>query len=568
MIVKIIKYISNYFNRPSQISIEVARVVFGFCSLLIFQHKKLIISGQNVHESWNVLNYFPKGILSFLGGVAPSIATIDLWLFLQFWSAIFLIFGFLSRTSLCVNFLANILLISLSESFTVGWSHGYNMNLLAQMPLILAPVGKRYAIDSFIRKNICKKEISDSWNGLYLWMTNFGIVAIFFNAFFWKLFSTRDSLGFQWVFSENFRNQIVTRYSFLGESIPEYLHYLANHEWAWQTVALLNLMFQVLPFFSLFFLKKPKLRLLFGLLFVIEELGLMVVMQLYDYYWVPLILLFVDWDYFIKKRASTNVPYQSLFNKPVQSLITLLYLAYITIYFMLSFHIQLIVFNSSKYVNSPVRQLNINSYPFSSYSMYSNLQIINEKGSYKALGFGFEILNQTCFTKMSSKREFEQKIHRMFCAYRDLADSNEVRNAAFFVLKYISESMANNKFDSIALKRNIYEYNSFPAPAGLSVYEETFMALILKKKFYYLYPKHEILNDTVVIKPIYSGFTPVKLKLKIYNYQHRKTYEWKGEKLAIPLNSPILEGKKVIFMLQTYSLLNKPINFSGNIAFL
>jgi hypothetical protein len=568
MIFKIIAYISNYFKRPSQLSIEVARVVFGFCSLLIFQHKQLIISGQNVHESWNVLNYFPKGILAFLGDIAPTSNTIDLWLFLQFWSAIFLIFGFLSSTALCINFITNLLLISLSESFTVGWSHGYNMNLLAQMPFIFAPVGRLFSIDAIIRKNIFKKEKSLSLNGIYLWMTNFGIVAIFFNAFFWKLFSTRQSLSFQWAFSENFRNQIVARYCFLGEEIPEYLHYLANHEWAWQTVAFLNLMFQALPFFSLFFFTKPKLRLLFGLLFVFEELGLMVVMQLYDYYWIPLILLFVDWDYFFKKKESNSASNDNLFRKPVQGVISLLYITYIAIYFVLSFHLQQIFFNSTKYVNSSIRHLNINAYPFSSYSMYSGLLAANEKGSYKELGFGFEVLDHASFSNAVSKRQFEQHIKRKFYGHANFVDSNETRTSCYYLLNYVNVEDTCRKINSIALKRNIYEYNPVSKPAGISLYEEAYIALVLNNKFHYLYPKHEIEDDTVYIKPIYSGFVPTEIKLKVYNYAHRKTYDWEGEKLAIPLNHPILEEKKVIFILQTNSLLNKAVNFSGNIAFL
>lgn len=568
MIKRGLKIVENYFNRPSQVSIEVARIVFGVCSLLIFQVKQLVISGNQVFSDWNVLNYFPKGILTLLGDVAPSIGTIDLWLFLQFWSAIFLIFGFLSRTALCINFFVNLLLISLSESFTVGWSHGYNMNLLAQMPFIFAPVGRRFAIDSLIRKIIFKKVISHSLNGLYLWMTNFGIVAIFFNAFFWKLFSSRESLGFQWAFSENFRNQIVTRYCFLGEEIPEYLHYLANHEWAWQTVAFLNLMFQILPFFSLFFFRKPKLRLLLGSLFILEELGLMLVMQLYDYYWIPLIFLFVDWDDFFKNRLDNNSYSVSLFYKPLKCIIMLLYLAYITVYITLSFCLQRIFLNSSMQVNSSIRHLNINSYPFSSYSMYSGLQVSNEKGSYKELGFGFEILDHASFANAVSKRQFEQQIKRKFYGHANLVDSNETRISCFYLLNYINVEDTCKKIDSIALKRNIYEYNPVSKPAGISLFEEAYFALLLNKKFYYLYPNYKLVNDSVHIKPIYCGFVPSGLKLKIYNYQHRRMFEWKGEQLVIPLNSHILEGKKVVFILQTNDLFNKVVNFSGNIAFL
>ncbi|MFN7690143.1 MAG: hypothetical protein ACK5QU_03585, partial [Bacteroidota bacterium] len=157
-------------------SIEIARITFGICSIIIFQYKQLIISGKQVHEGWNISIYFPKGVLAFLGDTVPSMNTIDFWLFLQLWSAIFLILGLFSRVSLVINFLANLLLISLSESFSVGWSHGYNMNLLAQMPFVFAPVGRLLSVDAIVKKRLFNKVDTYCNNGIYLWMTNFGIV--------------------------------------------------------------------------------------------------------------------------------------------------------------------------------------------------------------------------------------------------------------------------------------------------------------------------------------------------------------------------------------------------------
>jgi hypothetical protein len=275
--------LESYFFRASQLSIEVARITFGICSILIFQFKQLVISGNQVHTSWNVSNYFPKGILALLGNNVPTTETIDLWMFLQFWSALFLIFGLFSRTSLVVNFLTNLLLISLSESFSMAWSHGYNLNLLAQMPFIFAPVGRLISIDFLVRKFLFKVEAKKSFNAIYVWMANFGIVAIFLNAFFWKIYADRLSFSFRWALSDNFRNQIIMRYSYVSEDIPEFLNFIVNNEFWWKSVAFLNLGFQFLPFLSLFFLKKPWIRFFLGFMFVIEEIGLAVIMELFDW---------------------------------------------------------------------------------------------------------------------------------------------------------------------------------------------------------------------------------------------------------------------------------------------
>ena len=168
-------------------------------------------------------------------------------MFLQFWSALFLIFGLFSRTSLVVNFLTNLLLISLSESFSMAWSHGYNLNLLAQMPFIFAPVGRLISIDFLVRKFLFKLEAKKSFNAIYVWMANFGIVAIFLNAFFWKIYADRLSFSFRWALSDNFRNQIIMRYSYVSEDIPEFLNFIVNNEFWWKSVAILNLGFQFLP---------------------------------------------------------------------------------------------------------------------------------------------------------------------------------------------------------------------------------------------------------------------------------------------------------------------------------
>lgn len=555
-------FLRKQLIRPQQLSIEIARITFGICSIIIFQYKQLIISGKQVHEGWNISNYFPKGVLAFLGDTVPSMNTIDVWLFLQLWSAIFLILGLFSRVSLVINFLANLLLISLSESFSVGWSHGYNMNLLAQMPFVFAPVGRLLSVDAIVKKRLFNKVDTYCNNGIYLWMTNFGIVGIFFNAFFWKIFSNRTSLNLNWAFSDNFRNQIISRYSLLGEEIPNYLLFLSNNEWAWQATAFLNLTCQALPFISLFLFKMPRLRLLFGFLFVIEEIGLMAIMQLYDYYWIPLILLFVDWDYFLRKKQHIQEQNGSKI-KDAGPVVYIFYNAYMVAYIVLAFQVLYYIFGWK--VNS---SHGINSYPFSCYSMYSRLIVKNDQGTHKDIGFGVQILNSTKFKNQTEQAQFEYVLHRKFYGYRDLEDSTATFNAIVFLKNYISDFNKDLSIDSLAIKRNVYEYNPVGKPAGVSVYEDACMGLLLNKKFFYLFPKHEIKHDTVFITPVSCGFTPSDVRLKVYNYQLRKTVEWPTGSLAIPLNSSILCGKQVIFILETKGVLNKPVNFSGNIAYL
>jgi hypothetical protein len=543
--------IENYFNRPSQISIEVARIVFGVCSLLIFQFKQLVISGNQVHTSWNVSNYFPKGILALLGNSAPAIETIDLWMFLQFWSALFLIFGVFSRASLVVNFFANLLLISLSESFSVGWSHGYNLNLLAQMPFIFAPVGRLISIDFLVRKYLFKVEAKKSFNAMYVWMTNFGIVAIFFNAFYWKLYSDRQSLSFKWALSDNFRNQIIIRYSYLSEDIPEYLNFIVNNEFWFKTVAFLNLSFQFLPFLSLFFIKKPWIRFLLGFLFVVEEIGLAVVMQLFDWYWIPLILLFIDWDYLFSKSQKTTSYH--LFNSAKSKVVLCFYGVYLFAYLTIAFCFYL---PFGYYANEG----GINSYPFSTYSMYSTLLNKNENGLVKMLGFDIDLKADDLLKNKQEKIELIKKINRRFYGYYGLKDSIEVKNALVYLKEYLSSEYHLNT-DSIAIKRTVYEFTAFPEKAGVKKYIETNIGVLHKDKLLYAYPKLTLTEDSIFIDPILLGFNKPEVNLMVYNYTLRKVVKIEKGRFCFHRTDSIFKGNKILFVLSV--LEDRPYLFSG-----
>jgi len=552
MFQRILKYTERYFNRPSQVSIEVARIVFGVCSLLIFQVKQLVISGNQVYTGWNISNYYPKGILAIICPQVPSIETIDLWMSFQYLSAVFLVIGLFSRASLIVNFFCNLFLISLSESFSTGWSHGYNLNLLAQMPFIFAPVGRLFSVDFFINKYLLKKVIKNSENAIYVWMANFGIVAIFFNAFFWKLFSDRQSISLKWALSDNFRNQFIIRYSYLSEDIPGYLNFIVNSEFWYQFVAFLNLSFQFLPFLSLFFIKKPWIRFLWGFLFVIEEIGLAVVMQLFDWYWIPLIFIFIDWDYFLGKK---KIEYQSTFKDVNIKLISAAYFIYGFAYFSIAFNLYL---PFGLYANEG----GINSYPFSTYSMYSGILIKNKHGAVKELGFDMHYSE-----KKSQKREVEKELiikntNRKFYGYYTQKDSTEIKNGLNFLKEYLKNNF-KIEADSIVSKRVVYEFTCYPEKAGVKKYLETNIGILNKEQFLYAYPQTNINNDSVFVRPIQTGFNKPFYKLKIYNFTLRKTFDVVSNSMSFSRKFSPFEGGKIMFVLEVHE--NKEVYlFSGN----
>lgn len=456
-----LKTIENYFSRPSQYSIEVARIIFGVCSLIIFQVKELVISGKQVYESWNINNYYPKGILAIISPELPGIEWIDLCLSLQFLSAVLLIIGLFSRISLIINIFSNLILISLSESFTITWSHGFNLSLLAQMPFIFAPVGKQLSIDYYIYKFFYKREPVKSNNAMYLWMVNFSIVAIFLNAGFWKLFTTRNSISLQWALSDNLRNQIISCYSLYGKNIPEYLDLVVNTPWLYQLLALLNLFFQLSPFLSLFFLHKPLVRLFLGSFFAVEEIGLSIVMNLVDYHWLPLVLTFVDWDYFLfKNNSGPNNFKTSIFKNITNKVILAAYSIYIFAFLALAF--ELFYFTHGISLNRG----QINSYPFSSYAMYSKLSITNHDGTFKRLSVAYKIYDKDLPLNADEIKNIEKHLMGVFNSYWTINDYTNAHASINFIKKYIRENF-NVMVDSIEIQRVLYEYVPYPEPAGI-----------------------------------------------------------------------------------------------------
>jgi hypothetical protein len=434
----------------------------------------------------------------------------------------------------------------------MAWSHGYNLNLLAQMPFIFAPVGRLISIDFLVRKFLFKLEAKKSFNAIYVWMANFGIVAIFFNAFFWKLFSDRQSISLKWAFSDNFRNQIIIRYSYLSEEIPEYLNFIVNSEFWCQFVAFLNLSFQALPFLSLFFIRKPVLRFVFGFLFVIEEIGLSVVMQLFDWYWIPLIFIFIDWDYFLGKK---KIEYQSNFKNVNTKLIAAAYFIYGFAYFSIAFNLYL---PFGLYANEG----GINSYPFSTYSMYSGILIKNKHGAVKELGFDMYYSE-----KKSQKREVEKELiikntNRKFYGYYTQKDSTEIKNGLNFLKEYLKNNF-KIEADSIVSKRVVYEFTCYPEKAGVKKYLETNIGILYKENFLFAYPEISIKNDSVFVKPVQIGFKKPVYQLKIYNFLLRKTIKLNSNSMVLNRKHTAFEGNKVMFVLEVTEN-NESYQFSGN----
>jgi hypothetical protein len=74
------------------------------------------------------------------------------------------------------------------------------------------------------------------------------------------------------------------------------LQFIVDRPWAYQGLALANLLTQFAPLGACFCVRWPLVRALFGGVFVVEMLGLDFVMGICNPLWFPLVAFFIDWD--------------------------------------------------------------------------------------------------------------------------------------------------------------------------------------------------------------------------------------------------------------------------------
>lgn len=81
----------------------------------------------------------------------------------------------------------------------------------------------------------------------------------------------------------------------LFQDFPAWIEFMLKDEILYKGLAVGNLLLQLLPIPALIFIRKPLLRALVGLCFILETLGLYYIMGLDDLEWIALYVFFVDW---------------------------------------------------------------------------------------------------------------------------------------------------------------------------------------------------------------------------------------------------------------------------------
>ncbi|HEU5061108.1 MAG TPA: hypothetical protein VFU21_31470, partial [Kofleriaceae bacterium] len=273
--------------------IEVLRIGMAV-ALLACWHRMTVPSYQALLDRYPEDAYRPLGLLRLLGGDPPPVWCLEGMKWLALVGAVLVAVGLLTRPSLVVTTVSMCLLVGFREAFGKSWHHSFTPVLVAALAFMFAPAGRRLAIDALLRRRLGRPPLPDppAWPVL---LVQVAAALLFFNAVYWKFLRA----GFHWALSDSLRHHILAQFDWAGHARTPLADFLVHHELAWKAAAAANMVTQAVPIAACFLVRRPLLRALCGVFFVLETVLLDLVMDLPNYQLLPLAVVFVDWDRFL-----------------------------------------------------------------------------------------------------------------------------------------------------------------------------------------------------------------------------------------------------------------------------
>ena len=251
--------------------------------------------------------YHPVGPwLAFGHFVPPGVVVVALWAIA--WPAtVAMLVGFASRISTAVSFGSAVALVSLSYASQPTWSHPYNVVFIAQLAFLGARCGDVLSIDALIRKYRRRPPLYAPRG--YHWslrLVQLAVAMMFAGAALDKLAAGHFTL--RWALSDNLRHQLLVHYDLAGVPRTALASWLVDDVWRYRIAALFNLVSQSIPILACIFIHRPRLRALCGVVFGIETIALGLVVGLWNWQWLPLVVVFIDWDRHVRTPITSWVP--------------------------------------------------------------------------------------------------------------------------------------------------------------------------------------------------------------------------------------------------------------------
>jgi hypothetical protein len=326
--------------------------------------------------------YRPVGIWMLFGPLVPPPPVVTALWVIAIAATVLMFVGLFSRTSTVVSFVAALALTSASFSSSATWSHQYNVVFLAQLAFLGARGGDVLSLDAAIRK-LRGLPLHDVPRG-YQWSIRLVLLAValmFAGAAFHKILHGQFTL--RWALSDSLRHHLLVRYDLAGLPRPAFADWIIDDVWRYRTAAVLNLISQAAPLAACVWARRPLVRALGGVFYVVETLALGLVVNLWNWHWLPLVAVFVDWDAlvrFILRRPAAPPPVAEGWSPPRGQR---------------RFIVAFVVYDAIT-AAIPTLDQTLNTYPFSAFPMFATIRArapYDQHLSYAVPGDHFEAIS-------------------------------------------------------------------------------------------------------------------------------------------------------------------------------
>lgn len=560
-------FIREIFEKDRRIASGVIRIVMGIVSFWCIWtfDRDYIKYVANADFS----KYDPIGVLQFIFSASPPDGDVlnGIVLF-GYGASVLMILGVFSRLSTICAVFSGWILVSLQYSWGVPWSHGYNVVYLALLSTMFLPVGQFLSLDLILFPRMTRKIYRLTRNNGWAVFMSVGLVSLmYFNAFFYKVTTGR---GLNWALTDSLRNYIIERYLiYYHTDIPSHLQWIVDNEWAWKGLALGNLFVQGVAIFGIFWFHRPWHRLVLGVLFIMETLGLGVVMDLWMSKWFLIFVFYVDWDFFLKQLSPRLAEIQSKTFLSSSKKLKTRYIAIASI--VLAFQV-VVSFDTGHKVERTLKP-----YPFSGFPMFKSVNCKKPYDQHLPLYFRG---NQFDFLGAKIKDEDLEKlqiagVHTSRYYYRrEIYDTTLVKKIISGQLKQFKKHVSNKKGISVRWNRDLLVCPPYPEPAGLVSVQRGLIAKVDAKgnfRTVKLLPRGENADDfyleiravgydSLSIKNLvaYSGLDhsgPLEVDYEIYEKNKIRVNNLRDElvQLAVTVLEPE-EGKEETYFTAKFNI--------------
>jgi hypothetical protein len=399
------------------------------------------MSLDQMAATWvDIPSYRPIGLWMLAGGSAPASGLVSvLWIVARV-ATVAMLVGAFSRVTTAASFVATTLIASLHFSGMPSWSHAYNVVLLAQLALIGARCGDALAIDALIRRRRGDAPHGYQWS---LRLAQIAIALMFASGMFHKV--RHGGLSLDWALSDNLRNQLVVHFDAMGLPRTAVANWIIDDVWRFRATALGNLIMQLVPLAACFLVRRPVLRALCGACFVVEILGLGFVMDLWDWQWLPLTVVFVDWEWLFRVKHA-GAPAELETGRSRRALSGFI-AAFLALDVLASF--------------VPRLDQRMNLYPFTGFPMFASIR--SPKPYHQHATYSFESGHIELVSTEVVPPEIEDELDRYYAKYFRVRDRDQLRTRLSAIMA--SARRMHPPTTALRVYYTINEVPAYPAPA-------------------------------------------------------------------------------------------------------